>query len=117
MDFSWTPEQLEFRRAVGDFARKALQDDLIRRDKAAEFSRELWQRCADFGIQGLPFPEAYGGGGMDALTAVLAMEALGSACADNGLLFGIAAQMWSVQMPIYRFGTEAQKLAYLPKLC
>ncbi len=51
------------------------------------FSRELWRRCAEFGIQGLPFPERYGGGGQDILTTVLAMEALGYTVTDNGLLF------------------------------
>lgn len=117
MDFSWTPEQLEFRAAVIDFARKRLEDDLARREKAGEFSRTLWQRCAEFGIQGMPFPEEYGGGGLDILTTILAMETLGYACRDNGLLFGLAAQMWSVQMPILRFGTQDQKRRYLAALC
>src|SRR5690606_843828 len=97
-------------------ARKALRDDLITRDRESRFNHEHWRRCGEFGIQGLPFPEQYGGGGMDILTTILAMEALGYACPDNGLLFGLAAQMWSVQMPILRFGTEAQKQAWLPKL-
>jgi hypothetical protein len=44
------------------------------------------------------------------------MEALGYGCRDSGLLFGINAQMWSVQMPIWEFGTEAQKQRYLPGL-
>ncbi|MGE0352452.1 MAG: acyl-CoA dehydrogenase family protein [Gemmatimonadales bacterium] len=117
MDFSWSAEQLEFRDAVIDFARKALQDDLIQRDREHRFSRELWTRCAEFGIQGLPFPEAYGGTGSDILTTILAMEALGCACRDNGLLFGLAAQMWSVQMPIHKFGTEAARAKYLTRLC
>ncbi len=117
MDFNWTTEQLEFRAAVIAFARKSLQDDLIQRDHEARFSPDHWKRCGEFGIQGLPFPEEYGGSGMDVLTTVLAMEALGYACRDNGLLFGLAAQMWSVQMPILRFGTEDQKRKYLPRLC
>ncbi len=116
MDFAWSAEQLEFRGMVVDFARKALQDDLIARDAKGEFSRDHWRRCGEFGIQGLPFPEQYGGGGRDILSTILAMEALGYACKDNGLLFGLAAQMWSVQMPIFRFGTEAQKQLYLPRL-
>lgn len=116
MDFAWTEEQLAFRAAVVEFARKALRDDLITRDRESRFNHEHWRRCGEFGIQGLPFPEQYGGGGMDILTTILAMEALGYACPDNGLLFGLAAQMWSVQMPILRFGTEAQKQAWLPKL-
>jgi alkylation response protein AidB-like acyl-CoA dehydrogenase len=116
MDFAWTEEQLAFRAAVVEFGRKALRDDLITRDRESRFNHELWRRCGEFGIQGLPFPEQYGGGGMDILTTILAMEALGYACPDNGLHFGLAAQMWSVQMPILRFGTEAQKQAWLPQL-
>jgi alkylation response protein AidB-like acyl-CoA dehydrogenase len=117
MDFAWSPAQLELRDAIVAFGRKTLQDDLIGRDREKVFSRELWSRCAEFGIQGLPFPEGYGGGGQDALTTVLAMEALGYACRDNGLVFGINAQMWSVQMPILRFGSEEQRRRYLPLLC
>jgi alkylation response protein AidB-like acyl-CoA dehydrogenase len=45
------------------------------------------------------------------------MEALGYACRDNGLLFGINAQIWSVQMPIHQFGTPEQKKKYLTRLC
>lgn len=117
MDFSWTDEQLALRESIIEFARRALQDDLVQRDKDATFSRELWTRCAEFGIQGLPFPETYGGGGADILTTVLAMESLGYACRDSGLLFGINAQMWSVQMPIFNFGSEAQRRRYLDPLC
>lgn len=40
MDFAWTPERLAFRRAVVEFARRALQDDLVRRDQTGEVSRE-----------------------------------------------------------------------------
>jgi alkylation response protein AidB-like acyl-CoA dehydrogenase len=116
MDFSWSPEQIEFRQTVVDFARKALQDDLVGRDRTSTFPRELWTRLGEFGILGLPFPEELGGGGSDILTTILAMEALGYGCKDNGLLFGIAAQMWSVQMPIYKFGTDAAKAKYLPRL-
>jgi len=54
MDFSWSEEQLELRRAVIEFAQKELNDDLITRDKNSNFSFELWQKCADFGILGLP---------------------------------------------------------------
>lgn len=117
MDFSWSEEQLEFKKAVIEFAKKELGGELIERDKEARFSREEWQKCADFGIQGLPFPNAFGGHEQDILTTMLVMEGLGYACKDSGLIFGINAQMWSVQMPIYAFGTEEQKRRYLPKLC
>ena len=117
MDFTWTPEQLTLRDAVLKFGRQALQDDVIERDKNARFSRDMWARCAEFGVQGLPFPESYGGRGCDIMSTVLAFETLGYVCSDNGLLFALNAQMWSVQMPIFRFGTEDQKRKYLPRLC
>ena len=117
MDFSWSADQLELRDAVIDFARRHLDDDLVRRDHEHQFSRELWNRCAGFGLQGLPFPTEYGGGGLDAVTTVMALEALGYGCRDAGLVFAIGAQMWSVQMPILRHGTEDQHRRYLPLLC
>jgi hypothetical protein len=117
MDFSWTSDQLDYAQAVKEFAKRKLRDDVSLRDVDAEFSRSLWDACAEFGIQGLPFPQQYGGQAADIMTVVLAMEALGHAWKDNGLIFGINAQMWSVQMPILRFGTELQKATYLPKLC
>jgi hypothetical protein len=117
MYFSWTEDQLVFKKAVIDFAQKELNRDMIERDRQGSFSRELWKKCAEFGIQGLPFPEVYGGADADILTTMLTMEGLGYACRDNGLVFGINAQMWSVQMPIFTFGTQAQKERYLPALC
>jgi alkylation response protein AidB-like acyl-CoA dehydrogenase len=117
MDFDWSAEQQELRDAVIGFARSRLGQDLAGRDRSHRFSREAWSLCAEFGIQGLPFPQSYGGSGESALTTVMAMEALGYGCRDNGLLFGISAQMWSVQMPILHFGTESQREQYLPRLC
>src|SRR3972149_1885595 len=114
MDFSWTDEQLAYKKAVIDFARKELNQEMIQRDKERVFIRELWKKCADFGIQGMAVPEEYGGSEADILTTMLTMEGLGYGCLDNGLIFGINAQMWSVQHPILAFGTEAQKQKYLP---
>ncbi|HTE44354.1 MAG TPA: acyl-CoA dehydrogenase family protein [Gemmatimonadaceae bacterium] len=116
MDFSWSTEQLELRDATLAFAKSSLSDDLIARDRDGQFSREFWSRCAEFGIQGLPFATEYGGSGQDAMTTVMAMEALGAGCKDGGLVFGLNAQMWSVQMPIAQHGTEDQKCRYLPRL-
>ena len=117
MDFSWTEEQLELKQAVIKFAEGELNQGVRERDQRAEFSRENWLKCAAFGIQGLPIPETYGGAGADILTTMLTMEGLGFGCRDNGLIFALNAQMWSVQEPILKFGTEAQKQKYLPKLC
>jgi alkylation response protein AidB-like acyl-CoA dehydrogenase len=117
MDFSWTEEQLAYREAVIKFAQAQLNERLLERDRQGEFSRELWSKCAQVGIQGMPFPEEYGGANADILTTMLTMEGLGYGCRDNGLIFAINAQMWSVQMPIFTFGTAGQKQKYLPGLC
>jgi alkylation response protein AidB-like acyl-CoA dehydrogenase len=117
MDFSWTEEQLTFKNAVVSFATKELNEGLIDRDRAGELARENWQKCARFGILGLPFPEEYGGAEADILTTMLTMEGLGYACRDNGLIFGMNAQMWSVQMPIHTHGTDEQKRKYLQPMC
>jgi alkylation response protein AidB-like acyl-CoA dehydrogenase len=116
MDFDLTDEQKAFRSALIDFASRHLNEGLSERDEAHEFSHEAWKKCADFGIQGLPIPEAYGGQGADPLTMVVGMEALGYACRDNGLIFSLNAQMWSCEVPIARFGTDEQKQRYLPGL-
>jgi len=117
MDFSWSTEQLKFKDAVIQFAQRELDQDVLARETSSVFPREEWKKCASFGIQGLPLPKEYGGRDCDILTTMLAMEALGYGCRDNGLLFSIHAHMWSVLMPILKFGTVDQKRRYLPKLC
>lgn len=114
MDFSWTPDQLAFRTSVREFARNELDSAS---PEARGFSRDLWQKCARFGIQGLAVPEEYGGSQADVLTTMLAMEALGYGCRDNGLLFSLHAHMWAVLVPILKFGTAEQKSRWLPALC
>jgi len=116
MDFSLSAEQQEFKEAAVAFARAELDRDLAKREDAGEFDRDAWRACARFGIQGLPVPAELGGGGADILTTVLVMEALGYGCHDNGLIFSLNAQMWSLELPLVRFGTPAQQRAYLPGL-
>lgn len=116
MDFSWTKEQQALRQSVISFAKRELNHDLIELDRNSEFPREAWKRCAEFGIQGMPIPKEYGGGGADLLTTVCALEALGYGCQDNGLIFTINAHMWTSEIPFLQFGSEAQKQRYLPKL-
>lgn len=115
MHFDWTDEQLALKKAVSDFARA----ELARRDDGLSpdtLWREGWDKCANFGILGLYFPHAYGGQEAGGLGTALAMETLGTVCPDAGLMFALSAQMWSVQMPIWRFGREEQKNRYLPRL-
>ena len=116
MDFSLSADQRELVEAATAFARRELNEDLAKREDAGEFSRDAWQACARFGIQGLPVPSELGGTGSDVLTTTLIMEALGYGCHDNGLIFSLNAQMWSVELPLVTFGTPAQQRAYLPGL-
>ena len=115
MDFSWTKEQSDYKQQIIEFAENQLNDNLIERDKEAVFSRKNWKKCADFGIQGLATPKDFGGtfDEVDILTATLAMEGLGKGCRDNGLAFALNAQMWTVQLPIFEFGNDAQRKKYL----
>ncbi len=55
--------------------------------------------------------------GKDTVTTVIALEALGYACTDNGLSMAIPGQMWSIQEPLLAFGSEDQKQRFLPGLC
>lgn len=116
MDFQWNDEQLSLRNTMVEFARDHLNDDLEDRERSGTFSRDLWQRCADFGVFGLPVPEEYGGSNQDVLTTTLVMEALGYGCRDQGLLFSIHAHMWAIIVPILRFAAAAVKSECIPRL-
>ena len=118
MDFTWTDEQLALRDSVVEFA-ATLNDGLVAREKAGVFPRDLWQSCADFGLLSMSIPGSHNATGTDTdlMSGVLAMEALGYGCHDNGLNLALAAQMWTVQYPINTFGTEEQKSKYLPAMC
>ena len=117
MDFEFSKEQLEYKRSAAQFAQNELNEGIIERDKDSIFPRDLWEKCAEFGVQGAAFPEQYGGANADILSTMMIMEGLGYGCKDSGLIFALNGQMWTVQMPILRFGTDDQKDRYLPKLC
>jgi hypothetical protein len=118
MDFAWSPEQLAFKADVIQFA-QTLNDDVVGRDQAGAFSADHWKKCADFGIQSLSVPSAYSrlDREWDIMTAMLAMEGMGYGCRDNGLTFALNAQIWTVQLPIVHFGSEANKQQYLAPMC
>jgi alkylation response protein AidB-like acyl-CoA dehydrogenase len=116
VDFALSADQEELKAAAVEFARRELDQDLAEREATGEFSHEAWRACAKFGIQGLPIPADLGGAGADILTTVLVMEGLGYGCHDNGLIFSLNAQMWSLQLPLVKFGTPEQHAKYLPGL-
>jgi len=117
VDFALTPEQQRLREAVRRFSRERLNEGIVERDRHQQFARHLWVRCAELGLQGLPVPEEYGGSGLDPLSCVIALEALGYGCRDGGLVFSLCAHLLSCVVPIWKHGTEEQKRRYLPGLC
>jgi alkylation response protein AidB-like acyl-CoA dehydrogenase len=114
VDFEWPENEAALAAAAATFGREVLNAGLDERDRAGEFDRALWRKCAEFGILGLPLPERYGGAAQGVLPIVRTLEALGYGCRDDGLLFALGAQLWSVEIPILLFGSDDQKERYLP---
>lgn len=115
MDFSLSQEQLTFRDSVIEFAKKELNKDVMENDEKSNFPWENWKKCAEMGLLSLQVPEEYGGTGADLLTTVVALEALGYACKDSGLVHAIVTHTCCV-IQISLFGNESQKKRYLPIL-
>jgi alkylation response protein AidB-like acyl-CoA dehydrogenase len=109
-------EQAEYYDWVYRFA-QSLPDETVELDRTAGWPRDAWDRCGQFGLQGLPAPEKYGGSGTDVVTTMLALDALGYGCKDNGLVFSINAHLWTSVVPIWKFGTDEQKERWLHGLC
>ncbi len=109
-------DDLQLYRSVVAFAEEQL-GHAPADDPAAGFPLEAWRKCAALGLQGLPVPVEYGGGGARATTIAAALEALGYGCGDNGLIFSLNAQMWACERPLTRYGSDDQKRRYLPSLC
>ena len=118
MDFYTTSDEpREWYEAASKFAVAELVGEVQEHDERGEFWHEGYQRCARFGVTGLPLPEEYGGKGKDLITSAAVMEGLGYGCPDTGLVFALNASLWTVSMPILAFGTESQKRKYLPGFC
>src|SRR5262249_6280868 len=111
-----TPDQRQWQAAAIEFARSELADDLVYSDQRSQFDRERWNRCAHFGVFGMPVPTRYGGLDLGLPDLLAVMEGLGYAGRDQGLLFSINAHLWTNTIPILAYGTEEQKQKYLPYL-
>ncbi|MFK7915947.1 MAG: acyl-CoA dehydrogenase family protein [Pseudomonadales bacterium] len=116
MDFGWSAQAQQQRQVLIDFVRERLPADDHANDANCNFAKDNWQRCAEQGVLGWMVAKEYGGAGMDTLTSVYLMEALGYACTDNGLTFAILSQMLSIQPAIEIFGDENQKNRHLRAL-
>ena len=83
-------------------------------DEEEKFPVETFKQAAEMGLLGIPFPEEYGGAGMDELSYAQCIEEVSKVCASTAV--GISAHTSLCAWPIYKFGTEEQKQKYLPPL-
>jgi len=116
MDFDLTEEQRMFREQVLQFSRREVAPLGEEWDLRGEFCWEAWRKLGDFGLLGLHFPEEYGGGGSDVVTACVAGEALAEGGADGGLTLSWGAHTYLCGDTILQHGTPEQKAKYLPKI-
>ena len=109
-----TEDQELFRATVAEFAHDVVAKVAAHHDATASFPYEVVRQMAAMGLFGLPFPEAYGGMGGDYFTLCLAIEEL--ARVDQSVAITLEAACSLGAMPVYRFGSEAQKQYWLPQL-
>jgi short/branched chain acyl-CoA dehydrogenase len=114
-DYRLDDEQEALRRTVADFARSVVAPRAFEYDERAEFPYDVVKQMGEMGLFGLPFPEQYGGMGGDYFTLCLAIEEL--ARADSSVAITLEAAVSLGAMPVFRFGTEAQRAEWLPVLC
>jgi len=114
MDFELSEEQRMWRLAVHDFCAQEVRPSAAEMDIKAEFNEKAVRKMAPLGLLGLMIPEEYGGAGVDAISAAIAIEELG--WADGGTALSISAHNGLGCAPIALFGSEAQKRRWLPKL-
>jgi alkylation response protein AidB-like acyl-CoA dehydrogenase len=107
-------EQRMLQDMVREFCRNELEPEAAELDEKGEFPTEIVQKMAELGLLGIPFPEEYGGAGMDTLSMAVAIEEVAKACGSTCLT--VAAHISLCATPIYLFGTEAQKRKYLTPL-
>jgi len=114
--FSLSEQHIILRESAELFARQQLTDDVIERDREQRFSRVLWDRCGQWGFQGLPVPQEYGGKELDPLSTAVALEGLGGGCCDGGLVFSVAAHLLACVVPLWKHGSEELRRRYLSDL-
>lgn len=114
MDFRLTEEHLMLRKMIRDFAENELGPTVAERDEEEVFDLNLWKKMADLGICGIPWEAKYGGAEADFLSYVIAVEEISRV--DAGMGVALSAHTSLGTWPIWKFGTEEQKMKYLPPL-
>ena len=115
MNFELTEEQNLIRETVRDFAEREIKPVAKELDEKAEFSHDLTNKMGELGLFGMYLPEKYGGQGLDYLSYVIAVEEI--ARIDSSQAATLAAHNSLGIGPLYYYGTEEQKMKYLPPLC
>src|ERR1700712_4502154 len=114
IDHRLTDEHEQLRKIVEEFSREVVAPAAAGHDKAKTFPYEVVAQMASMGLFGLPFPEEYGGMGGDFFALCLAIEEL--ARADSSVAITLEAAIGLGAMPIFRYGSEAQRQEWLPQL-
>ena len=114
IDALLSDEHLMAREAVRSWVKQAVSPIIEEYSQKATFPRQLIQGLAEIGAFGPSLPVKYGCGGMDEIAYGLIMQELERG--DSGIRSAASVQGSLVMYPIYKFGTEAQRLKYLPKL-
>ncbi len=114
MNFDLTDEQRMWRAAVHDFVAREVKPHAHEVDENSEFNWPAVRKMGPLGMLGLNIPEEYGGAGVDAISAAIAIEELGWGCGSTAL--AIAAHNGLGTAPIAMYGTEEQKKEYLPQV-
>jgi alkylation response protein AidB-like acyl-CoA dehydrogenase len=114
MFFELTEEQLAVKEAAREFAQKELKPGVIERDSKMLYPREQIRQMADLGFMGMMVSPEYGGGGMDTLSYVLAMEELSKIDSSCSVIMSVNNSLvcWGLET----YGTAEQKDKYLAKL-
>ncbi|MDR4890250.1 acyl-CoA dehydrogenase [Fredinandcohnia sp. QZ13] len=111
MYFKLSEEHEMIRKMVRDFAKNEVAPTAAERDEEERFDREIFDKMAELGLTGIPWPEEYGGIGSDYLAYCIAVEELSRVCASTGVT--LSAHTSLAGWPIYKFGSEEQKQKYL----
>jgi alkylation response protein AidB-like acyl-CoA dehydrogenase len=114
MNFQLTEEQLAVQEAARDFAQTELLPGVIERDTEARFPTEQIKKMGALGFMGMMIDPAYGGGGMDTISYVIAMEELSKIDASASVSMSVNNSLvcWGLE----KYGSEEQKQKYLSKL-
>ncbi|MEO8596087.1 MAG: acyl-CoA dehydrogenase family protein [Candidatus Solibacter sp.] len=114
MDFEYTPEQVQLRKAVREFAEAEIAPHVMEWDEAQTFPAEVIKKLGKLGYLGAIFPEELGGAGLGYIEYSIIIEELSRVDGSVGII--VAAHTSLCSNHIYKMGSEEQKQRYLPKL-